>query len=235
MSIKIKELPESERPYEKLELYGAKVLSNAELLAIIIKSGTKEYTSVELAQKILNLGNTEEELNFLRNMELQDFMKIKGIGKVKAIQLKAVCELATRMSKPLNYKEKQIKTPSDIANILMQELSFEKREIIRVILLNEKNMIMKIVDVALGGVNFALISPKDILTEAIKICAPKMILVHNHPSGDVTPSEQDIKTTDIIMKAAEMMGIQLLDHIIIGNMKYLSIFSEAVKNKKDVK
>ena len=102
MSIKIKELPEMERPYEKLELYGAKRLSNAELLAIIIKTGTKEETSVQLAQKILNLGNANKNLNFLRDLELEDFMQIKGIGKVKAIQLKAVCELAVRMSMPLS-------------------------------------------------------------------------------------------------------------------------------------
>lgn len=149
MSIKIKELPEMERPYEKLELYGAKRLSNAELLAIIIKTGTKEDTSVQLAQKILNLNQSKEELNFLKDMEIEDFMKIKGIGKVKAIQLKAVCELTNRMSTPLNYKETIIKKPEDVANILMQELRFEKREIVKEVLLNNRNKILKIVDVVI--------------------------------------------------------------------------------------
>lgn len=147
LSIKMKELPEMERPYEKLELYGAKRLSNAELLAIIIKTGTKDYTSVQLAQKILNLNQTKKELNFLKDLEIKDFMKIKGIGKVKAIQLKAVCELTNRMSAPLNIKQAVIKKPEDLANILMQELRFEKIEIVKVVLLNNRNQIMKIVDV----------------------------------------------------------------------------------------
>ncbi len=147
MSIKIKELPEMERPYEKLELYGAKRLTNAELLAIIIKTGTKENTSVQLAQQILNLNHTKEELNFLKDLEIEDFMKIKGIGKVKAIQLKAVCELTNRMATPLNYRQAVIRKPEDLANILMQELRFEKIEIVKVVLLNSRNRIMKIADV----------------------------------------------------------------------------------------
>lgn len=145
--MKMKELPEMERPYEKLELYGAKRLSNAELLAIIIKTGTKENTSVQLAQQILNLNQSKEELNFLKDLEIEDFMKIKGIGKVKAIQLKAVCELTNRMATPLNYRQAVIRTPKDLANILMQELRFEKIEIVKVVLLNSRNRIMKIVDV----------------------------------------------------------------------------------------
>lgn len=150
MSMKIKELPEAERPYEKLELYGEQNLSNAELLAIIIKSGTKEETSVQLAQKLLRLNENSnmDELNFLRNLSLQDFMQIKGIGKVKAIQLKAICELSIRMAKPSNYKKIQIKKPEDLAKILMDELRFEKREIVRLFLLNNKNQIIKIINVA---------------------------------------------------------------------------------------
>lgn len=148
--MKIKELPEAERPYEKLELYGEQNLSNAELLAIIIKSGTKEETSVQLAQKLLRLNENSnmDELNFLRNLSLQDFMQIKGIGKVKAIQLKAICELSIRMAKPSNYKKIQIKKPEDLAKILMDELRFEKREIVRLFLLNNKNQIIKIINVA---------------------------------------------------------------------------------------
>lgn len=240
MSIKIKELPELERPYEKLELYGAKQLSNAELLAIIIKTGTKAETSVQLAQRILSLNTSKEELNFLRELEIEDFMKIKGIGKVKAIQLKAVCELAIRMSSPSNYKVKSIKEPNDVAEILMQELRFEKREIAKVVLLNERNKIIKIVDITIGGSNFTLLETKDVLSEAIKVSAPKIIFIHNHPSGEVKPSQADIEFTEKLMDATDIMGIQLLDHIIIGNMKYTSIFTEiaksvSTKTQKDVK
>lgn len=226
----MKELPETERPYEKLELYGAKMLSNAELLAIIIKTGTKEETSVQIAQKILNLNNSNSNLNFLRELELEDFTKIKGIGKVKAIQIKAICELATRMYVPITYRELVIKTPKDIADILMQDLRFEKKEIAKVVLLNSNNKILKIIDVAIGGSNYAMLSPKDVLSEAIKVNAPKIILVHNHPSGEVKPSEEDIELTERLIDASQIMGIQLLDHIIIGNMKFTSIFSEMTKD-----
>ena len=231
MSIKIKELPYAERPYEKLELYGEKALSNAELLAIVIKSGTKQETSVELAQKILKLNkNTkEDELNFLRNVSIEEFQQIKGIGKVKAIQLKAVCELAIRMSKPSNYKQIKIKSPQDIAKILLNELRCEKKEIVKLIMLNNKNEIVKMMNVAIGGNNFANFSVTEILGETIKIKAPKIILVHNHPSGDPTPSKNDIEITATLYKAAMTVGIELVDHLVIGNMEYTSIMGEIAK------
>lgn len=233
MSIKIKELPITERPYEKLELYGEKSLSNAELLAIIIKNGTRKESSVELAQKILKLNNTEtiDSLNFLRDLTIEEFMQIKGIGKVKAIQLKAVCELATRMNKPINYKKFQIKEPKDVAELLMNDLRFLKQEIVKVVILNNKNIVLKIENISLGGANFANISIKDVLKEAVKMQAPKIILVHNHPSGDSTPSKQDIQITERIYDAAYLMGIELLDHIVIGNMQYTSIFTQKLQNE----
>ncbi len=234
MSIKMKELPIAERPYEKLELYGEKALSNAELLAIIIKSGTKEETSVQLAQKILNLNdNTKEgELNHLKSITIEELMKIKGIGKVKAIQLKAMCELSIRMSKPSDYRKIVIHEPYDVAKIMLQELRFEKREIAKLVVLNNKNEILKIKDISLGGVNAVNISIKDILSEPIKMQAPKIILVHNHPSGDATPSKQDIIFTNKLYSAASIFEIELLDHLVIGNMKYTSIFSEMAKEGK---
>ena len=138
MSIKIKELPISERPYEKLELYGEKALSDAELLAIIIKTGTKNETSVELAKRILTL-NTDintKNLNFLREKSIEEFMQIKGIGKVKAIQLKALCEFATRMNRPLDYRKIKIKSPGDIAKILADDMKHLKTEVLKLVILN---------------------------------------------------------------------------------------------------
>lgn len=227
LSIKIKELPELERPYEKLELYGEKVLSNAELLAIIIKTGTKEETSVQLAQKILKMNNTAyDDLNFLQELTIEELMQIKGIGKVKAIQIKAIAELANRMSIPTNYKMITVNKPYDIAKILMKELRFEKSEVAKLAILNNKNEILKIIDIAKGGTNFVNISAKDVLSEPIKMKAPKIILIHNHPSGDSTPSKQDIEYTNKIYEIANIMGIELLDHLVIGNMNYTSIFSK---------
>lgn len=233
MPIKMKELPETERPYEKLEQYGAEILTNAELLAIIIKTGTKDETAVGLAQQILKL-NTEKDdnLKFLMELTVEEFMKIKGIGKVKAIQLKAVCELATRINLISNYKEKEILAPKDIAEILIEKMRFEKQEILKVALLNNRNKLLKIRDVAKGGGNFAKATMSAILNEAVKIEAAKIILIHNHPTGDPTPSKQDIEFTKNVEQASKILGIQLLDHIVIGDLKYVSIFSMREKQKE---
>lgn len=221
----MKELPISERPYEKLELYGADKLTNSELLAIIIKTGTKDETAVSLAQRILKLNDTvqKEDLSFLQNISISEYMTIKGIGKVKAIQLIALGEIAKRINKPINKQNIKIKSSKDVANLLMNELRNEKREKVKLILLNSKNIIMKIKDISYGGTNFAMIETREILEEVIKTQAPKMILVHNHPSGDVTPSKADFSMTDRIYDAAKLVGVELLDHIIIGDNKFESI------------
>ena len=231
MPIKMKELPELERPYEKLEQYGEKALTNAELLAIIIKAGTKEETAVGLAQKILKLNNNleKDDLSFLRDLSVEEFMKIKGIGKVKAIQLKAICEIATRMNSITNYKQKQIKKPKDIADILVEKMRFEKQEILKVAVLDNKNHLLKIKDIAVGSSNFVGTTIKSVLNEAVKTEATKIILIHNHPSGDPTPSKADIEFTKQVEKGAQLLGIQLLDHIIIGTTNYISIFSHLQK------
>ena len=159
-------------------------------------------------------------------------MKIKGIGKVKAIQLKAVCELATRMNAVTNYKEKQILKPKDIAEILIEKMRFEKQEILKVAMLDNKNKLIKIKDIAVGGGNFVTTTIKSVLNEAVKIEAAKIILIHNHPTGDPTPSNQDIEFTNKVEQASKILGIQLLDHIVIGNTNYVSIFSLREKIQK---
>ena len=222
MAIKIKELPVTERPYEKLELYGEKVLSNSELLAIIIKNGTREKTAIDISNIILSKINNN--LKELQDITLAEYLNIQGIGKVKAIQLKAVCELAKRMSRPINDTKIRIKNTKDIANIFMDELRFEKREVVKLVLLNMKNIIVKIIDISYGGTNSAQVNPKDLMAEAIKIGAPKILLVHNHPSGDPEPSFADFEITERIEKASKIMGIELIDHIVIGDGSYESIF-----------
>ena len=237
MSIKIKDLPEAERPYEKLELYGAKHLSNAELLAIIIKNGTKEETSVQLAQKILKLKEERQSdnLSFLKKLNISDFIKIKGIGKVKAIQLKAICELAIRMSKPSNYKAITIRKPQDIADMLLEEFQYEKKEISRAFMLDSRNRIIKIENIAIGGSNFVDMGIKQIILIALKTEADKVLLVHNHPTGSATPSMQDIKFTDKLFNALLIFEIDLLDHIVIGEMEYVSIYELLQKKIRELK
>lgn len=223
----IKEFPESERPYEKLELYGEKALSNAELLAIIIKTGTKELTSIDIAREVLNLNDMygKESMDFLKDLSIEDLTKIKGVGRVKAIQLKAVCELCSRMNSPSNYKRIIVKEPNDIVKILMSDMKSQKKEIAKIILLDNKCTIIKIKDVAIGSNNFVNISMKDILLEAVKANAPKIILVHNHPSGISTPSNQDIEITKKLDMVSSTLGIKLLDHIVIGKDEFTSIKS----------
>ena len=189
---------------------------------------------MQLAQKVLRLNNSKniDELNFLRELSLEELITINGIGRVKAIQIKAICELSIRMNKPIDYKKIVIKEPNDVAKVLMHDLRFLKREIIKVIILNSKNVILKILDIALGATNSAKVDIKDILSEAVKMQAPKIILVHNHPSGDSTPSKSDIQITDRVYEAASLLGIELLDHIVIGNMEYTSIFTQRVKEQK---
>lgn len=234
----IKELPQTERPYEKLELYGEKSLSNAELLAIIIKTGTKENTSVDIARKILNLNEMYDKtsLSFLRDLSIEELTKIKGMGKVKALQLKATCELANRMNLPPNYKKTQIKEPNDIVKILMNEMQYEKREIAKIVLLDNKCNILKIKDIAIGGNNFVSIGMREILSEAVKINAPKIILVHNHPSGNSSPSEKDCEVTRKLESASKILGIELIDHIVIGNSEFTSIKTiEKCRTKFNIK
>lgn len=234
MELKMKELPISERPYEKLEMYGPEMLSNSELLAIIIKSGTKDENSISVAQKILTLNNQkdDENLKFLCDTSIEEFMKIKGIGKVKAIQLKAIGELTKRLSRPIHKNKIKIKSTKDVADLLMPEMRYEKRETAKVVILNNKNIIQRIINISFGGTNFASISPKEVLSEAVKINAPKIILVHNHPSGDPNPSRDDFRITDRIYECADVMGIELVDHVIIGDGTFESILMRKEKMKK---
>ena len=221
----LKQLPNAERPYEKLEMYGEKSLSNSELLAIILKTGTKNQTAVALAQQVLALIENRN-IRALHEISIKELQKINGIGKVKAIQIKAICELAKRMSRPQDLKT-QIKSSEDAANLLMEELKYEKNEIVKILILNTKNVVQKIVDISIGNTFSAHIEPKRIFEEILKTGMSTFILVHNHPSGDVTPSMNDIKTTKDIKNGAELLGLKLLDHVIIGDGNYKSILTLA--------
>ena len=228
--LSIKQLPNSERPYEKLEMYGEKALSNSELLAIILKTGTKEQTAVGLAQNILALKG-KEDLRGLQEVSIAELQEIKGIGKVKAIQIKAVCEIAKRMSRPINLNV-TIKEPKDVANLLMDELRYEKRENVKIIILNTKNIVQKVVHIATGNISSAKVDVKQIFEETIKTGMSKFILVHNHPSGDATPSVQDLELTKRIEEGAKLLELQLLDHIIIGDGVFQSIFTKRKQKMK---
>lgn len=228
--LSMKQLPDSERPYEKLEMYGEKSLSDSELLAIILKTGTKNQTAVSLAQNVLTLSDMHT-IRGLQEVSIQELKQIKGVGKVKAIQIKAICELAKRMSKPLNLSV-VIKQPKDVADLLVDELRYEKREYVKILILNTKNILQKIVDISIGNLDSANINLKQIFNEILKTRMNKFILVHNHPSGEVTPSKIDIETTKRVEEASRILEIQMLDHIIIGDGKFQSIYEYMTKIQK---
>ena len=216
----IKNIPIMERPYEKMIMYGEKTLTNTELLSIIIKNGTKTESSLEIAQKLLNL---DENLRFLQTISIEELMKINGIGKVKAVELKAVGEIAKRISKPLNTDKIKIYSKEDVARLLLEEMQNEENEILKVLMLNNQNYLKKIITIAVGNENNIIVNVKSILTEPVKMQIPKIILVHNHPSGSSVPSNMDIEFTKKVKQAANLLDIQLLDHIIIGDGEYQSV------------
>ena len=223
MKVRMNDMPMSERPYEKLMAYGEESLSNSELLAIIIKTGTKEKTALDLARQVMNLSsNKNNDLRFLQEISINELIKINGIGKVKAIELKALGEITKRMSQPINLNNICLRTKADVANLLMQEMRYEKNEVLKLILLNNKNIVQKIINIASGKDNSLVFDIKQILSEPIKLQIPKIILAHNHPSGNSMPSKEDIEATQRIKQCCEIMGIQLLDHIVIGDGEYSS-------------
>lgn len=223
-SLGIKELPLSERPYEKLERYGPEVLSNAELMAIIIKTGNKNESSVNVAQRILKKDEGERGMAFLHDLSLNQLMEIKGIGRVKAIQIKALLEISKRISTSTSYYSRIIvKTPGDASKLLMEEMRYLKKEIFKGILLNTKNHVEKIIDISIGSLNASIVHPREAFSEAVKSGISSVVFIHNHPSGDPEPSMEDIETTNRLVEAGKILGIKLLDHIIIGDGRFTSL------------
>lgn len=222
--LRMKDLPVSERPYEKLEKFGAEVLSNAELLAIIIKTGSRNETSVALAQRILVQDDTEKGIAFLYDMTLEQLKKIKGVGRVKAVQIKALMELAKRISSTYIMKDRlTVRSPEDVSCMVMEEMRHLRKEVFKVILLNTKNHVIKQLNISIGSLNASIVHPREVFSEAVKHGCSAMVLVHNHPSGDPEPSMEDIETTRRLVSAGDVLGIKVLDHIIIGDGRHISL------------
>lgn len=218
----VKELPESERPYEKCEQYGAVSLSDAELLAVIIRSGTKKERAVDLATKVLN-SSTSKGLNVLHHLTLKELTSIKGIGKVKAIQLQCVAELSIRMAKATIDRGERLTTPERVANYYMQDMRHLTREVVLLVMLDSKSQIIKDMLISSGTVSSSILPQREIYLMALKYEAVSIIILHNHPSGDPTPSKEDIQVTKRLKEAGNLIGIKLMDHIIIGDNKYISL------------
>jgi len=221
-----KELPESERPYEKCERFGPGALSDAELLAVIIRTGTKKERAVDLAIRVLNRPGAKKGLSALHYYSRQELQKIRGIGKVKAIQLCCVAELAKRMQSAVDSEKEAFRTPESIAKAYMERLRHCRTEQIILLMLDTKGR--KIADevISQGTVNMAVLEPREVLCVALRYEAVFLILLHNHPSGVPFPSTADIEVTRKLAKACEIVGLELRDHIVIGDNCYLSMMEK---------
>lgn len=220
--ITTKELPLSERPYEKCEKLGAEALSDAELLAIIIKTGTKKESSIEVAHRLLSMEENKQGLLFLHYATMQELMEISGIGRIKAIELLAVAELGRRLS--VSAKDKNVFTgPYDLAKRYMPQMRHLLQEKVVLVMMDTKCHILKESVLFAGTVNSSPLEARDVFLLALKHRAVFIILLHNHPSGDPNPSHTDLVTTRRVKEAGDLLGIQLMDHIIIGDNEYISL------------
>ncbi|HBF0842101.1 TPA: DNA repair protein RadC [Clostridioides difficile] len=208
-----------ERPREKMLAKGVKSLSNAELLAILLRTGNKNKNAIELANYIIN--RDIQGIRHLEDMTIEELCNIDGIGLSKSTQIKAALELGSRVAsfKPIKYK---IRNPWDIQRYYMDSLRYLKKEVFKAVLLNTKNEIISDVDISIGTLSSSLVHPREVFKEAIRRSASKIIVMHNHPSGSVEPSREDKNITSRLIKCGEIIGIEIIDHIIIGDGLYFS-------------
>lgn len=221
----IKSIPADDRPQEKLLKYGANTLSNSELLAIILRTGTKEENVIMLSQRIL-----QEDGKGLRNLAegtIEKFKSYKGISDVKAAKLIAVAEISKRMS-AIKIEKIKISSPGDAAMVLMEEMRYYQKEYFKIILLDTKNNIKKISQISIGSLNSSIVHPREVFHEAVLNLSSSIILIHNHPSGECQPSHEDIVLTNRLDECGKILGIKILDHIIIGDGIFFSFKEEGL-------
>lgn len=218
----IKEMLKEERPYEKCMGYGAASLTNAELLAVLLRTGTKGLSALDLARHLLSPKCGEEGILNIHQLTLEKLKKIKGIGTVKAVQILCLSELTKRLAKASAREGLILNLPSTIAEYYMEDMRHQKQEHMKLLMLNTKSKLVGECDISKGTVNASLVSPRELFIEALAKNAVAIILLHNHPSGDPTPSSSDIALTQRVKEAGALIDIELLDHIIIGNNCYIS-------------
>ncbi len=218
-SIKIKDLPLEERPREKLIALGAGALSNAELIAILLRAGSKNESAVQLATKIITKSGG---LRHLPHLSLEDLQENKGIGPDKAVTIKAALELGSRLATAPREEAGSITTPGQAAELFMEDLRYKKKEYFKVLLLNTKNHVISREEISVGSLSASIVHPREIFSLPLRKSAASVILFHNHPSGDPTPSQQDLEVTRRLVDAGNILGIAVRDHIIIGDGCFFS-------------
>ena len=210
-------------PYERFLKFGETSLTNAELLAIILRTGTKEKSALDLATDILSSLHAQSgKLIGLHYISIEDLMKIKGIGEVKAVKIKALAELSIRMSNEAKRDAMVFTSPSSIADYYMERFRHYEQEQVFLILLDNKGHLLGEEMITKGTINASLVSPREIFLCAFKYGACSMIMMHNHPSGDPTPSREDENITKKLVECGKLMNIPLIDHLIIGDIRYTS-------------
>ncbi|EVM96739.1 DNA repair protein RadC [Staphylococcus aureus M0954] len=227
--MKIKEMVTSEMPRERLLSHGAKSLSNTELLAILINTGRKGFSSIDISNELLK---SASNLNELKKSSINDLIKVKGIGLQKAITLKAAFELGERMGRRAENNRIKITQPSDVADYMIPTMKDLTQEHFVILLLNSKNVVIKETCVFKGTLNSSIVHPREIFSIAVRENANAIIAVHNHPS-DVTPSQEDIITTMRLKECGLILGIDLLDHIIIGDNRFTSLVEAGYFDEND--
>lgn len=222
MEIMVRDLPQDERPREKLIAFGADCLSNAELLAILLRTGTKEVSVLRVAEAVL-ARYKDMGLSAMAHMSPTELSGIHGVGMAKAAAILAAVELGRRLNRQAAEKIEVVHGPEDAAQYAMPRYRFEQKEHFSVMLLNTKNHILSLTDISVGSLTASVVHPREVFQAAIRYAAASMILFHNHPSGDPSPSREDIAVTRRLVKAGELMDIPILDHIILGRERFVSL------------
>ena len=227
-TVTVKELPDSEKPYEKFRMSGPEVLSDAELLAVIIRTGTNGRKSIEVAQDFLNLD--DRSLLNLYSVSYRDMQQINGIGEVKAIQLKCIAELSRRIAMAKYRSRVCLNNPRSIAEYCMERMRHAAREVLWVMLFDIKCHLIDTICLSTGSATSTFVPAREIFAAALQYGAVQIVLLHNHPSGDPGPSHEDIKATLQVAECGKMLGITLADHIIIGDHQYISFREKGMLN-----
>ena len=220
---RIKDMPDCERPYERFLSHGAHTLTDAELLAIILRTGSRQLSSLELARKILSSSENTEGILGILHSSIEQLMEIPGIGQVKAIQIKCIAELSNRIARQPFKSNINFTSPKTIADYYMEDFRHKECEELHGFFLNSKYDLIRQVCLSRGTVNESFASPRELFIEALKSRSVYICLMHNHPSGYARPSNADITATKRIETAGKMIGISLIDHIIIGDNEYYSM------------
>ena len=216
----IRDYPKDERPRERFLQDGPQSLSNQELLALLLRTGSKEESVLQLSNRLIK---AFEGLRLLKEASVEEMTEIKGIGEAKAIQILAAVELGRRIHKLNDQDRYVIRSPEDGANYCMEEMRFLSQEHFVCLYLNTKNQVLHKRTVFIGSLNASIVHPREVFKEAFRRSAASIICLHNHPSGDPSPSREDIDVTKRLVECGKIMGIEVLDHIIIGEHKYVSL------------